>query len=245
MKETKAYNIVADLHCHTIASTHAYSTITELAQAARRRGLVAVGCTDHGVAMWDAPKMSYFGNLNNLPKKIEGVRVLQGVEANVTGFDGRLDIPADLLSRMEVVIASMHGGIMPTGSVDECTAAWLAVAENPHVDIIAHSGSPEYAYDYETVLKAFSRNGKAVEINEHSFEVRKSSIQNCRRIAEMCKRLSISIVVGSDSHFHEWVGLFPNCFRMLNEIEFPPKLIVNSSIENMNRFFGKRNIVFE
>ena len=79
MKETKAYNIVADLHCHTIASTHAYSTITELAQAARRRGLVAVGCTDHGVAMWDAPKMSYFGNLNNLPKKIEGVRVLQGL----------------------------------------------------------------------------------------------------------------------------------------------------------------------
>ena len=80
MKETKAYNIVADLHCHTIASTHAYSTITELAQAARRRGLVAVGCTDHGVAMWDAPKMSYFGNLNNLPKKIEG-QGFTGVEA--------------------------------------------------------------------------------------------------------------------------------------------------------------------
>jgi len=158
------YAIIADLHCHTIASTHAYSTITELAQAASRRGLTAVGCTDHGTAMWDAPKSSYFGNLNDLPDIIEGVRVLKGVEANIMDFDGHLDMNDDILGRLELVVASMHGGIMPTGTVDECTAAWLAVAENPNVDIIGHSGSPEYAYDYETVIQAFAKNGKAVEL---------------------------------------------------------------------------------
>lgn len=41
---------VADLHCHTVASTHAYSTVGELAQAAASQGLSAVACTDHGPA---------------------------------------------------------------------------------------------------------------------------------------------------------------------------------------------------
>jgi putative hydrolase len=88
--------------------------------------------------MWDAPKSSYFGNLNDLPDIIEGVRVLKGVEANIMDFDGHLDMNDDILGRLELVVASMHGGIMPTGTVDECTAAWLAVAENPNVDIPDH-----------------------------------------------------------------------------------------------------------
>jgi len=242
---TSEYQFVADLDNHSIASTHAYSTITEMAREAARKGLAAVGCTDHGVKVWDAPKISHFYNLNDLPEKIEGVRVLQGVEANIIDFDGQLDMPEELLSRLEVVIASMHGGLMPVGNVDECTRAYMAVLDNPYVDIIGHSGSPEYAYDYETVIRYAGEKGKAIEINEHTFTVRQASIANCRKIAEICKKVGTPIVVDSDSHYHAWIGEFPNCVRMLKELDFPPELIVNSSIENLNRFFAKKNIVFD
>jgi putative hydrolase len=245
LSSKREYNIIADLHCHTLASSHAYSTVTELAQAAAPNGLIAVGCTDHGIGMEDSPHLWHFLNLRDLPDKIAGVRVLRGVEANVTGFDGYLDMPVEVLERLELVVVSMHGGLMPSGTVDECTQAWLAVAENPYVDIIGHSGSPEYAYDYETVLKAAAKNGKAVELNEHSFAVRTSSIKNCRIIAALCKKLGVPVSIDSDSHYHDAVGHFPNCYEMLREIDFPPELIINSSVESMNRFFKRKNITFD
>lgn len=64
---TPLTRVVADLHCHTIASTHAYSTVTELAKAASERGLLAIACTDHGPAAPDSPHIWHFGNLDVLP----------------------------------------------------------------------------------------------------------------------------------------------------------------------------------
>jgi putative hydrolase len=41
----------ADLHCHTIASGHAFSTLSEMASGAARRGLDLIAITDHGPSM--------------------------------------------------------------------------------------------------------------------------------------------------------------------------------------------------
>ncbi|HIW74174.1 MAG TPA: phosphatase [Firmicutes bacterium] len=234
------YAVAADLHCHTVASTHAFSTVTELARAAAQRGLAAVGCTDHAPAMPDAPHLWHFQNLKSLPDRIEGVRVLRGAEANVLGPDGRLDLEAEALQNLELVIASMHRQTMPPSSPEECTAAWLAVAANPFVDIIGHSGTPQFAYDYERVIPEFGRQGKAVEINEGTFRVRKSSVPNCRRIAELCKKHGVFVSLDSDAHFHGQVGLFPHCRALLREVGFPKELIVNGSVESLSAFFRRR-----
>ena len=39
--------IELDVHTHTIASGHAYATITEMASAASRQGLKLLGITEH------------------------------------------------------------------------------------------------------------------------------------------------------------------------------------------------------
>lgn len=227
---TTAYEqIVADLHCHTLASTHAYSTITELANAAAQRGLCAVACTDHGIGLPDAPHLWHFMNLRALPPVIAGVRILHGVEANVMDFTGRLDMPEDMLQSLDIVIASMHMGLLPAGTVEECTNAWLAVAENPLVDIIGHSGTPCYAYDFERVIPVFGEKGKIVEINENSFGARDGSADNCRRIAQLCKQYHVRVAVNSDAHYHTAVGQTPVCLQMLREIDYPLADIVNGS----------------
>lgn len=236
------HTVIADLHTHTLASSHAYSTITEMAAEAARLGLYALGCTDHGGTIQDAAHPWHFDNLKSLPDRIAGVRVLRGIETNVIDFEGQVDAPDWLLERLEVVVASMHGGVMPKGSVEECTAAYLGVAANPHIDIIGHSGSADYAYDYETVIPAFGRAGKAVEINEATFKVRRASLPNCRRIAELCKQYEVPIVVDSDAHYHENLGRFDNALALLREIDFPPELIVNGSIDNLRAFFVRRNV---
>ena len=55
--------IIADTHCHTIASTHAYSTWMENIHAAKEAGLSYLAITDHGPTMPGSPGRWYFKNL--------------------------------------------------------------------------------------------------------------------------------------------------------------------------------------
>ena len=82
----------ADLHVHTVASGHAYSTIGEIAVEAGRKGLRLVGMTDHGPALPGGPHPYHFAALRFVPETLHGVRILRGVEANILG-PGQLDLP--------------------------------------------------------------------------------------------------------------------------------------------------------
>ncbi len=235
---------IADFHTHTLFSPHAYSTVTENAAAAARCGMLAVACTDHAEATPDTGHHWHFTNMKILPPIIEGVRVLHGMEANVMDFTGRIDASPKLRQQMELVIASMHAGTMPEGSVEEITGAWAAVAADPDIDIIGHSGTPRYAFDYEAVIPLFGQHGKVVEINEGSFRIRPGSDENCKRIATLCKQHGVRIAVSSDAHFHANIGQFTESIAMLTEIGFPPELIVNNCRESLVAFFEEKGIAF-
>ncbi len=237
-----AIHPIADLHTHTIFSPHAYSTITENAAAAAHEGISVLACTDHGVETPDTGHHWHFTNMRILPPYIEDVRVLHGIEANVLDHSGALDLTPQLRSEMELVIASMHAGTMPTGSVEEITAAWCAVAKDPDVDIIGHCGTPRFAFDYDTVIPLFGQYGKVVEINEGTFRVRRDSHENCKRIAQLCRQHGVRIAVNSDAHFHTHIGHYEESIAMLAEIGFPTELIVNNSQEALWSFLHEKGI---
>ena len=52
-----------DVHTHTIASGHAYGTITEMAKAASKKGLKLLGITEHTHLMPGTCDDLYFTNL--------------------------------------------------------------------------------------------------------------------------------------------------------------------------------------
>ena len=234
--------VLADFHTHTNASSHAFSSLGENLNAARQRGLLAMAMTDHGIAIPDSPHIWHFRNQRSLPTEVDGIRLLRGVEANVLGYDGHLDMPGETLEMLDIVIASMHTETMPLGDRDAMTAAWMAVAANPQVDIIGHCGTEKYAFDYETVIPEFGRNGKVIEINENSFVCRVSSLPNCRTVLQLCKKHGVRVSLDSDAHFYTSVGNVPRCLQMLREEEFPPELVVNGSRENLNAFFEEKKI---
>ena len=235
---------IADFHTHTLYSPHAYSTITENAAAAKRAGLRLMACTDHGGATPDSGHHWHFTNMRILPPYIEDVRVLRGIETDVLDTTGRIDMPERVLDGMDLVIASMHTSTMPDGDVEEMTAAWLAVAKNPLVDIIGHPGQQRYAFDYERVIPVFGEYGKVVEINEGTFRVRRDAIENCKRIALLCKQHGVRVAINSDAHYHAHVGQFENAVALLEEIAFPPELIVNNSEQTLTVFLQEKNLTW-
>ena len=236
-------NVIADLHTHTNACTHAYSTLSEMVKSAADKGLYAIAITDHGRTMEGAPGAYYFESLPSLPKELFGVRLLKGIEANIINYDGKLDLADRTLSALEWIVASMHTiTLFDKPSVEKCTNAYLACCDNPKVNVLGHTGSPYYAYDFETVIKRARDTSTLIEINNNSFGFRKDSIKNCYEIAKLCKKHGARIVVDSDAHFFERVADVSLALKMLEEIDFPEELVVNASVSNLQEYMKEKNI---
>lgn len=220
--------IRADVHTHTVASTHGYSTIQENAAAAKALGLKLLAITDHGPAMPDAPHVWHFHNYKVLPREIGGVKMLYGVEANIIDENGTLDMDESELSFCEWVIASYHTQCV---TFDRSTAlvsqGYRKICENPLVDVIGHPTTAMFPFDYEPILKLFKESGKLVELNESSLAWKRGAMENAKTFYAICKKYEIPIVVNTDSHYAGLIGKTPLAAQLLQELDFPRHLIVN------------------
>lgn len=229
--------IVADLHVHTIASGHGYSTVLENVQVAKRKGLLALGIADHTPSMPGGPSVLYFEARGHFPREVQGIRLYFGAEVDIVDAEGHLDLPDRILRRLDFAIVSFHPQVFPGGSKEANTQALLRALEHPFVDIVAHPGNPRYPLDYETVVRVAAQLGKVIEVNNSSFLVsRKGSEANCRLIAQLVRSYGGTIIVSSDAHFCEEVGEFGEALRMLKEVDFPEERIVNASWESLEKF---------
>lgn len=229
--------IYADLHTHTCVSQHAYSTIDEMIRAAKEKGFLAVGITDHGPEMMDGAIPHHFLCMQDLPDVVDGVHLIKGAEVNIKNFDGKLDLKDSLLEPMQFVIASYHTEAIRPGSVEENTRGWLNVIQNSMVDCLGHCGNPAFACDLDAVVKACAQYGKLIEINSNSFKVRKGSYENCCRVARLCMAHQVPIIVSSDAHSRYFVGEHTAALRLLEEVQFPEELVLNSSPERLAEYF--------
>ena len=237
--------LVADLHVHTVASGHAYSTLKENLIAAREKGLEIVAITDHGPGLPGGPCLSHFSYLRVLPRQDEGVEILAGVEANIFE-DGSLDVPDNYLERMDIVLAGFHPPCFNGGSVAENTRAMINAIKNPLVDIIVHPGNPQYPIDLEEVIAAVREYDTILEINNNSLSdgVRKGSKENCILIARELARWNLPVSIGSDAHYVDRVGEFENALKLVQEAGIREEQVLNTSSEKIKAYLrgkGKLN----
>lgn len=226
---------------HSIASSHAYSTVLEIAAAARDKGLELIAITDHGPAMPDGPHPYYFANLRVIPGEIHGVRILKGIEANVINEDGDLDLEGYYLKRMDIVLAGFHYGCFNSNDKTVCTETFLRVMENPYVDIIVHPGNPDYPIDFEAVISRAAEKGIPLELNNSSFcGSRRGSENNCRDIASMMAHFGGPVVIGSDAHFAWDVGRFDQALEAAAAAGIKEENILNTSAEKVLNYLEQK-----
>lgn len=220
--------IKADLHTHTVASTHAYSTVAEMAAAAAETGVELLGITDHGIGAPDAPHRWHFHNYKVLPRRIGSVWLLKGVEANIMDEDGLLDMDEKELSFCEWVVASYHTACVTFDRTPELVLrGYRGVCENPAVDVIGHPTTAMFPFDYEAGVRLFKESGKLVELNESSLQWKPGALENAREFYRLCKQYEVPVVVSTDAHYAGLVGKTPIAEQLLTELDFPQRLILN------------------
>ena len=244
--------IKTDIHTHTLASRHAYSTILENLAAARDAGLELLGSADHFSSQVDdrptLHKLQFFVSQEVWPRVWQGVTLLRAAEVDIVSLDGAFfaeDIPctANLLGqpfptrrslfaqatrKLDYLVASVHDRSFTRGaSLAETTNMYVKALENPRVFVIGHPGRAGVPFELDALLGRAKELGKAIEINDHSLEKRDDGYATCQRIAERCADLGVYVAVSSDAHIATSVGRLEHATTMLEEIHFPEELVVN------------------
>lgn len=221
-----------DLHTHTISSGHAYSTLEENIKGAKERKLKYYGVSDHAPTMPGAPHLFHFVNLKVIPKEINGIRILKGIEANILDFEGRIDADDFMIQNLDYVIASLHPPTIDPGNKEENTNAIIKAMENPRVNIIGHPDDARYPLDYEKIVIKSKETKTLLEVNNSSFNPMGSRVNAQETVAELlkyCMKYNVPILCGSDAHISYDVGNFQEAYALFRKISFPSSLIVNEN----------------
>ncbi|MFI3238020.1 MAG: phosphatase [Lachnospiraceae bacterium] len=230
---------VIDLHTHTMASGHGYSTFTENITQACENGLEVYGLSEHAPGMPGGPHIFFFHNMKVLPKVLKGMRILRGCEANIMDLDGTLDMEPRSLKKLDYVIASMHVVCVESGTACENTDALIKVMDNPYVTIIGHPDDTRYPLDYERLVLASKEKGVLLEVNNSSLNPHSSrvgGVENVTKMLAFCKRYEVPVILGTDSHYHTQIGDFHDTKLLLDQLDFPMELVVNTSLEKLRKY---------
>lgn len=230
-----------DMHTHTVSSGHAYSTITENARYAASIGIEYLGMTDHAPNMPGSCGALHFLNLKVVPEYIEGVRIFRGIELNIMDYEGKLDksIRKKIIKNLDIAIASLHLPCIKPGTEEENTAALVNTMNNPFINIIGHPGDPRYPINIRKVVSTARDTQTLLELNNSSFNPdngRSGGEAVAIDILKECKRQDMPVILGSDSHYHTYIGNFERCEKLLNEAEFPDELVINYSTKQFDDF---------
>lgn len=219
-----------DLHTHTIASGHAYSTIQEMARAAAEKGLQVLGITEHAPALPGTCDAIYFRNLHVVPREMYGVRLLLGAELNILDTTGRLDLDERHYKCCDIRIAGIHILCWQGGTREENTEAMLAAIHNPWTHIISHPGDGTAELDFEPIVLAARDTQTLLEINSSSMiPTRNKSVAkpNNLEILRLCRHYDVPVILGSDAHISFSIADYSYALPLLEETNFPDELVMN------------------
>jgi DNA polymerase (family 10) len=196
-------DIKGDLHIHSNWSDGA-NKIQEMVETARLMGYSYLAITDHSKSLPisgglnEIRLMAQSGVIDEINKNEKDFFVLKGIEVDILR-DGRLDFESDILSQLDIVIASVHSNFKLDR--EKQTERIINAIRNPHVNIIGHlSGRllnrrSGYEIDVERILEEAALNHVALEINSHP-----DRLDIDEDTARKAKSMGIKIAINSDAH---------------------------------------------
>ncbi len=235
-------NILLDVHTHTVASGHAFSSLQEMVTSAAEKGIRLLGITEHAPSIPGTCAPIYFRNLHVVPRHIQGVNLLLGAELNIIDYNGNIDLSDEYLKMLDIRLAGIHSLCFKPGTKEENTAAMIGAIKNPLIHIISHPGDGTADVDLEEVVYTAKEYQTLLEINNSSLNPIRKKIKardNNLAILKLCKKLNYPVILGSDAHISFDIARYDRIYELLRETDFPEELILNDKIDSFMRFIQK------
>jgi DNA polymerase (family 10) len=196
-------DLQGDVHMHTV-ETDGRNTIEEMAEAAKAHGYKYMAITDHSKnlafanGLDDTRAVAHIVRIREAGKQIDGITIFAGIEVDILA-DGDLDLSDDVLSQMDLVIASVHSVFNQDSA--KMTERLLKAVENPNTSIIGHPTGriqlrrEAYAFDMTAVLTAAAKHKVAMELNSYPDRLDLNDVH-----LRQAKQQGVKIVINTDSH---------------------------------------------
>lgn len=203
-------DLKGDIHAHTDA-TDGRNTIEDMARGAAASGLSYLAITDHSRSLAmvggldEAALLEQARRVRDLSGHIDGVTLLAGIECDILA-DGALDLAADCLARLDVVVASIHAAFNPDPAL--MTERILRAIDSPVVDIIGHPTGrlilkrEGYRLDLERIFDRAAERGVALEINS---QIDRLDLGDTP--ARLARDRGVKLVISSDAHSQGGFGV--------------------------------------
>lgn len=221
--------------CHTHSDwSDGGSPPLEMAEAARDLGHEWIALTDHSPRLTVANGLSaerleaQLELVSQLNAEMAPFRILTGIEVDILD-DGALDQRADLLSELDVVVASVHSRLrMPA---EEMTSRMIAAIANPNVDVLGHCtgrmiagrGRPESSFDPDRVFSACLQKGVAVEIN-----CRPERQDPPDRLLQLAAAAGCLFAIDTDAHAPGQLDWLDSGCERAERSSIPPDRVINT-----------------
>jgi DNA polymerase (family 10) len=192
-----------DLHVHTRA-TDGRDTLTEMADAARRKGLRYLAITEHSRrlslthGLSPAGLAKQIGEIDRFNARSRAITLLKGIEVDILE-DGSLDLPDAILAKLDLVVGAVHSRFnLPRARQTERI---LAALDHPYFSILAHptgrliDAREPYDVDMLAIVRKARARGIALELNAHPERLDLTDV-HCR----MAHDEGVAVSINSDAH---------------------------------------------
>ena len=230
--------ILADYHTHSTFSKwyHAKHNIDQMAQHAKKIGLKELAITDHG------PKHLLFGiRPSQIDKAVDKTRqaskkhdfkVFYGIEANITGQDGSIDLSDEQIAKLDILLMGYHKGTKTNfikyffnknresaEQIEKNTLAYINAINKYNIAIVTHLN--EYIkVDVARVAKACAQKGTLIEFNRKHL---KFSDADAKALIDS----GAKFVISSDAHKKDIIANLGNCEEFIKRNNIPLDRILN------------------
>lgn len=249
--------LTSDYHTHTTYS-HGKGTVLDNALVAKEVGLKEIAISDHGFSH------PAFGLRKRKVDKLvadcqnatleTGVKVLVGIESNLTSDKGKCDLPTNLYDKFDVYLMGMHQFVLYKPAtffklfvpdlfcntfnlkpakwlVKENTKAFINAIKNCPLDVITHLNYKCFT-DVVEVAKCAADYGTYLELNS-----KKTHFTDEELFAFV--NTGVNFIIDSDAHSPDRVGEFELVKKQLERVNFPIDRIHNVDGKLPNFRFAK------
>ncbi len=238
--------LTSDYHTHTVYS-HGKGTVIENAIRAKEIGLKEIAISDHGfshpafgLTKRKVPKL--IKDCKNATKET-GVNVLLGIESNIIGTDGTVDLKSKMYDNFDVFLGGIHKLVLfkfgtwfslgfpdlfcstlkmekvSKSLIKANTKAFINVIKKNPVDVITHLNFCCYA-DVVEVAKVASDYGTYLELNAKKVHLTDEEIYKILKT-------DVKFVISSDAHSPSRVGEISLVENLIKRVGVPMDRIAN------------------